>query len=245
MTRTTHNDRAEPEKTMLKITLPEAERGVGPSALARFDKAKRALENPMTKPRAREEHSRTLARLEAAPHEAADKAWQDDTMAETMALAEARGEVVDKKRRRVLSRDPLDSLSRHLTVEQQETGKRCRDCYEARAGDVGSQMGAEHSGGGHDNNRFVGARFLRAAKTVIIGKIERAIAVRCSDEPATLQMFRAVLSEGHFVSSFGEGRALERHSKALARALDVAAVVFQEDRKTQHVASPQRDYTTA
>ena len=160
---------AEPEKKMLAIKLPEAERGVGPSALARFEKAQRALANPMTKPRAREEHARTVARIEAAPKEAAEKVWQDEGLAETMDLAEARGEVVDKKRRRILSRDPLDSLSRHLTIEQQETGKRCRDCYEARAGDVGSQMGAEQSGGGHDNNRFVGARYLRAAKTVVIG----------------------------------------------------------------------------
>lgn len=245
MTRKAKPKAPEPEKTMLAIKLPESERGVGLSALARFDKAQRALANPMTKPRAREEHARTVARIEAAPKEAADKAWQDSTMTETMDLAEARGEVVDKKRRRILSRDPLDSLSRHLTIEQQETGKRCRDCYEARAGDVGSQMGAEQSGGGHDNNRFVGARYLRAAKTVIIGKIERAIAVRCLDEPASLQMFRAVLSEGHFVSSFGEGRALERHSRAFARALDVAADVFADARTTQHIASKQLASTTA
>ena len=44
-------------------------------------------------------------------------------------------------------------------------------------------------------------------------------------------MFRAVLSEGHFVSSFGDGRALERHAKAFARALDVAAAVFDSERK--------------
>lgn len=227
---------SEPEKTMLAIKLPETERGVGPSALARFEKAERALANPMTKPRAREEHARAMARIEAAPKEAADKAWQDQTLTETMDLAEARGEEVDRKRRRIPTRDPLDGLSAHLTIEQQETGKRCRDCYEARAGDVGSQMGAEHSGGGHDNNRFVGARYLRAAKTVIIGKIERAIAVRCLDEPAALQMFRAVLSEGYFVSSFGKGDAFQRHAKSLARALDVANDVFEQDRKERDAA---------
>lgn len=227
---------------MLAIKLPETERGVGPSALARFEKAERALANPMTKPRAREEHARAMARIEAAPKEAADKAWQDQALIETMDLAEARGEEVENPAKgvvRIRSRDGFHNLyvNRQLTQEEYDQGSEWRKCFEARSGDVGSQTGAESGGGGHDNNRFVGNRFLRAFKTNLLAIAQRRIAMECIKEPAALQMFNEIVGNSKCLTSFGRGRAYDRHLGALKLALTWAEVARKEEAQKRGMAA--------
>lgn len=123
---------------------------------------------------------------------------------------------------RLFVRDGLLSARRsgYISEADYEFALACRGDYEARSGDGGSQLG-ESGGGGHDNDRFVKTRLKRAKRTNRIAAVERAVAVACHDEPACLQMLREIVGAGKALSAFGEGRAVERHGAALARALRV------------------------
>ncbi len=123
---------------------------------------------------------------------------------------------------RLFIRDGLMSALRsgYITEVDYEFGLVCRGDYEARSGDGASQLG-DSSGGGHDNDRFVRTRLKRAKRTNRIAMVERAVQVACHDEPACLQMLREIVGAGKSLSAFGEGRAVERHGNALARALRV------------------------
>lgn len=210
------------------IELPPEERGVPPEVVAKFDYERRRLLNPLSTPKAREDAARNIANLEANREKWGERAWQERVQAENEGLAAARGEEVVREgpRTRVVSRDGLYSAMRAkdgLTQKQYEIGLRYRAGWQARSADVGSQLGAVgHTSAGHDNNRFVANRASRAMMLQALGKMERAVAIQCSAEPACLQMLRWVAGEGHSLSAFGEGRAYERNMRALKRALEVA-----------------------
>lgn len=135
---------------------------------------------------------------------------------------------------RLRLRDSLLSAmdSGYLDESEHAFGLQCRDDYDARRTDAASQIG-DAGGGGHDNDRFVYTRMLRAWRTNRIAIVERAVAVHCRDEPACLQMLREVVGARKALSAFGEGRAVERHGKALARALrtgKAAAIEWEKAR---------------
>lgn len=218
---------------VLAIELPEGERGISPDQIARFDKAQRALANPMTKPRAREEHLRTLARIEHGRKEAAERSRVDQGTDETITLAELRGEEVERQKSgaaRIRSRDGLQNLyvNRQLTQEQYDHAMAWRGCFEARSSDVGSQMGGLGGGSAHDNDKFVKVRLTRAQKTNLLAVAQRRIAVECLSEPAALQMFNEIIGNCKCLTSFGRGRAYDRHLSALGRALHWAEEARKE-----------------
>lgn len=231
MTRRKHKTQPAPVPGGGVMELPAQERGVAPEVVAQYDREQARLNNPLASDKAREQARRNLENLEANRARWGEKAWQERAAAETEDLAKARGEDVAKDggRMRIVSRDGLYAASRArdgLTQRQYEVGMRYRAGWQARSADVGSQLGAvSESSAGHDNNRFVAARAQRAISLQALGKMERAVAVQCSAEPACLQMLRWVAGEGHSLASFGEGRAYERNLRALKRALDVAAAV--------------------
>lgn len=168
--------------------------------------------------------------LERRPQARADQQWQRESQAETEALAAGRGEQVAADKagvKRILDRDPLLSLARaqHLTPDQLETGLEVRLLYERRAEDAGATEYTGMPGGGMRDH--VGAGLARAKACEKIGRIERAIAVHCSTEPAVLVMIRVVCERGMAVTSQGKGRAFERNCRALAQALDVADDVIK------------------
>ncbi len=150
-------------------------------------------------------------------------------IAESIALEQARGGRVEAGSGpvRMVDHDGLRSLlsvKDGLTAEQYDAGMAFREAWEARSGDLGSQLGGEGGAGGvHVNDRYVKARLARAKKLQRLGAIIRAVAVECAAEPAALQMLQEVAGEGKALSAFGEGRAFARHLAALKMALEVAA----------------------
>lgn len=135
------------EKKLL-IQLPEAERGLGSFHIARFDKLKRKLARTDLRLPDRARAEDELAELIAAPKAAAEQASLDRSLAETVALAAARGEDVRKDgktgRTRILSRGGLcqayedrliDPLHGPLSADDlYSAGKRYRDAYEVSEG---------------------------------------------------------------------------------------------------------------
>lgn len=206
----------------LKIELPDHERGRSPQDIARLEVLNARLSKPpkargrMSADEARTADLKERERIEHGPSERADQAWARDAIEETKALAVLRGEDMAE-------RDGLMSLFRRerLTPEEYDLGIEVRACYEARNADVGSQLGSVSIGAAHDNDRYVMARAKRARKLWALGKTEIALAVECKDEPACLQLMRAVVGEGVTLSAFGRGRAFERNLKALLRALRI------------------------
>jgi hypothetical protein len=223
----------------LRIELPESERGRGAFDLRELDRINARLERNAYRPArgktALEQRDDDLARrdaLERQPGLKADGKWQREAVAETQALAEARGEEVSEDRsgvKRILDRDPLLSLARSskITPEQLETGQEVRELYDRRGEDAGAMEYTGMPSGGHNHEHFVAKRFERAKACEMIGRIERAVVVICSAEPASLTMLRVVCERGMSVASQGKGRAFDRNAAALARALDVADDVLR------------------
>ena len=225
-----------PERKPLQ--LPDRERGRSDYDLARLDRINARLARGYKPTRGRtaeEQREDDLRRREELEHEIerrAEEHLRELRLAETEALAELRGEEVATERsgmKRILDRDPLLSLARcgKITPEQLETGQEVRDLYDRRAEDAGAMEYTGMPGGGHDHEKFVGNRFLRAKACEMIGRIERKVAVLCVEEPASLGMLRAVCERGMSVASQGKGRAFERNAAALGKALDVADDVLR------------------
>ena len=212
----------------VKIALPLAERGLSPDQLARFDKAKRALNNPMTKPRARDAHARTLAHIETAPKEAADAAWRDRTTAETIALAQARGEEVHTTkdgRTNITTRDSLLSLikSGKLTDAQAQAGRTCREAYELRSQSLGAMNYSDTGRGGRDHEASIAWGIAKANASMMLPFVERFIQLRHISNPVALTMFRNILCERHTIADHGTSQSVrERNTEAFILALDAA-----------------------
>jgi hypothetical protein len=223
-----HIQSLRPAQTEGRSELPSAERGRSLEDVRRMDRLLARLARKDLKKDQRDAAERELARLEMAPHDAAEANWRESMIGETTALEAARGHTVERGRSGAvrIDRCPILRLLRcgKLTAEQFDTAMNIRDLYDARSEGIGSQLGAVNSGSGaHNNNAFVLAKLQRAKALQKLGAIERRVALECRDEPACLQMLRAVVGERVSLSALGEGRAFERHAKALARALDAAA----------------------
>lgn len=219
--------RPQPEIDGGKAVLPDHERGRTQDELTRLAYLESRIGNKALKKEKREAAADERDRLIAAPGIKAEQAWRDTAAAETTALAEARGEAVERQPSGVVeirSRDPLMSLLRtgKLTAAQYDAAVICRDCYDARSADVGSQMGALGSGAPHNNDAFVHRRLQHAKKLQRIGVIERAVALDCRHEPVALTMLRVICGQNLPMSSQGKGRTLDRNAAAFAMALDVA-----------------------
>jgi hypothetical protein len=212
----------------LKIELPDDERGLSAETIARITRLQERANNPRLGKEQRTAARQELARLEHSRQAILDQNWRAATTAETVALAHARGEEVEMMKSgsvRMKTRDGLQSaleVKDGLSPEQYDAGKAFREAWESRSGDIGSQLGNEGGGGGHQNDRFVRERLTRAKNLQRLGAIERAVALECIDQPVCLQMLRAVAGEGISISAFGEGRAFARNLAALKRALDIA-----------------------
>ena len=221
---------------MKKIELPDVERGRSEWDLKRLDTLNARLAQPY-KPRRgrtaeqqRESDLAARAELESRDGGRSKTRRIREAVAETIALAEARGEKVTEFRAgvsRILSRDPLWSLflRGHLVVAQFNTGIEIRGLYAKRTEDLSTPEPTGLPSAKHDNGRFVAQRARRAVSTERIGRIELAVAGQCKDEPACLTMLRAICERDLSLSSQGEGRAFQRNARAFARALDVAADV--------------------
>jgi len=225
------------EPKRLAIALPEHERGRSEDHVRRLEILNRRLAKPLPKgdrkaEKAREADLAERDALEALPSIKADQRWQREALAETEALAAQRGEAITEDRagvRRIMDRDPLLSLARsgHITPDQLEVGQRVRELYDSRASDAGAMEYTGLPGAAHDHERFVANRFSRAKASAMVVRIEMAVHVNCSAEPACLVMLRAICERGVSANSQGEGRALDKNRLAFARALDVADAVLR------------------
>ncbi|HYF09528.1 MAG TPA: hypothetical protein VD970_18050 [Acetobacteraceae bacterium] len=240
------------------VSLPDAERGRSAFDLAELDRINARLargykrQGGKSAEDQREDDLRRRLELEARAQRRREAHETAAGLSETQALAEARGEEVERLptgARRVNSRDALKSLfiAGHLTAEQHDAGRFVRDCYERRFEGVGSQFGEIRtaSRAHHDNEAYVWGRLSQAKALQFVGTLERAILTgrlniagkpprdvsgwreafrgpEASEPHVALQMLRAVCGDGKSLSSQGEGRAFERNAKALCRALDVA-----------------------
>lgn len=222
----------ETPKSRLAIELPDHERGRGPEDVQRFDRLNARLKRTDLTPKQREAALKERDRMERAAEETADTAWRDRAITETAALATARGEQVTEDKagvKRILDRDPLLSLARagHITADQLEVAQRVRELYDSRASDAGAMEYTGLPSGGHNHEHFVASRFSRAKASAMVVRIEMAVHVNCSAEPACLVMLRAICERGMSANSQGEGRALDKNRTAFARALDVADAVLR------------------
>ena len=216
----------------LAIELPPHERGRGDADILRFDRLQAKLKRGDLTPKQREAALKERDRMERAPEEASDKAWREQAIGETEALAAQRGEAIAEDKagvRRILDRDPLLNLARasHITADQLEVAQRVRELYDSRAQDAGAMEYTGLPSGGHNHEHFVASRFSRAKASAMVVRIERAIAINCSAEPACLTMLRVICERGMTMNSQGEGRAFGRNCLAFARALDVADAVLR------------------
>jgi hypothetical protein len=173
-------------------------------------------------------------------------------LVETVALARARGEVVEPAKAgvnggplRISSRDGLRSLrqSGHVTDAHYAVGLLYRAGFEARGRDLraaslepGRSGGNE--GGGHDNDRFVAARLRRARMLDFVARADRAVAMALADKPMALRLLRAVAGEGTSLSAWGAGRAFARNRQVLVEALDLIVALAKQiarDRKSKNI----------
>lgn len=218
-------------RPILRIELPDAERGRAPATIRRWDKLQRKLRNPKLTPKEREIVMAELHQIEAMPAARANEAWAKAALAESAELARCRGERVtdDGNTRRFLDRDPLVSLARSgkITADQLETGLAVRDLYDRRREGMGTGEFTGMPGAAHNHEAFVLRGFTRARATAMVVRVEMAVHDACRHEPAALTMLRAICEDGLPITSGGKGRNTERNAGAFALALDVAETVLR------------------
>jgi hypothetical protein len=224
-----------------RIELPDAERGRDERDLRLLDEINARLDKPpvrrsgMSAEKAREADLRARAALERKPYAKAEEDAVKAGIEEAAQLAEARGEDVDRpansNKLDIRSRDSLRNLlnAGKLTHDQYDTGAQLREAYERRD-TLGSQMSGLLATGSptYDNSAAVFYGVQTAKALARISVIEREVAIQCRTEPAALQMLREVVGLGKAITAFGRSDSvLERHTKALAMALDVADAVIR------------------
>jgi hypothetical protein len=218
--------------------------------MAEHEEAALRATDAMVRPRDKADRVRELGKRYKAKIEGAALVRR---MHETVAIAEARGEEPERLPSgavQVINRDLLLAMVRksRITVDQFDAAVEVRGLYEARSSGLGAMEYSDQGRGSPDNDAKIKAAIQRAKKLLRIGQIEMAVLngyYRTQDgslirieafigfkgpsapQPhVALQMLRAVVGEGVAVSSFGEGRAVERHLSALRIALDIAAEVI-------------------
>lgn len=162
--------------------------------------------------------------------------WSAQARAETLALAEARGEEVGvveadaPKAIQISSRDGLASLrkSGKISAHQFGAGRAYRTAYELAA--AGLRIATINPSGVHAG-RSAPVGFHRSAaelqRAYLLGRLEQIeIAVRAIGE-RELTVLRKVAGEGHTIRSLGRsGNAREADAQALVRALEAAVRVL-------------------
>lgn len=214
-----------------RIELPQAERGVSAEDIKLLERLNRRLtanayqsDKKMSAQERREADLRAREDLERKHRNRQADAAHQARLAETEALAGARGEaiVTDKTGvKRILDRDPLVGLA-WLTKDQFEAGQAMREAYLMRADDLGAVEFTGAPGSPHDNDKFVWSRHARAKATNLVARVERRVALDCRHEPEALNMLRWVCEQGNTITSKGRGRSYDRNCHALALALNVA-----------------------
>lgn len=171
------------------IELPANERGLPAREVERFDKARADLLNPRLALREdqRETRARIIAAIEERPKAEAERAWLKQSAAETMALAQARGEDVraDKGRVRIVSRGGLKQAYEdgHLnqaggkitSTDLYEAGQRYRTAYEATEGMTTGQREGSGFSGRAPQVRIVEAGLALQAMRALITDRQRAV----------------------------------------------------------------------
>ena len=227
------------------IELPANERGLAPDKVERFDKARAELLSPRLNlsEAQRDIRARTMADVEQAPRRLAGAAEIESGIAETVRMAEARGEEITTTKggaKLIITNDGLWNLHerRKLTIEQYEEGCAYRKDRDARSADLGSQLNNEGSGSGHNHEHFVASRAERAFASAMVHVIENAVLMKC---PAnSLAMLRSVAGDGNSIAIWGKGRALDRNVADLAKALNTAAATRAWANKRKREQRAQR-----
>lgn len=217
----------------VQVIRPQGLTAVERAELARADRAAALAVSPAARQAAREDMLRIAGARLARTEEAEIVAG----LAETLALARARGEAVETGAcpLRISSRDGLRSLRQggHISDAHYAIGLLYRAGFEARGRDLRA-AGLERQGGGHDNDRFVAARLRRARALDFVARADRAVAMSLSDKPMALRLLRSVAGEGTSLSAWGAGRAFARNREVLIAALDLAVALAKQiarDRK--------------
>lgn len=211
----------------LRIELPEAERGLSEAEAARYGRLQDTLNRPDATPRARTSAARSLEAINRARRERMERDWQQRTEEETIALAEGRGEEIQKPATgpiRSSSRDPLVRLAQgsSLDAEQFQAAVIFRQMYELRQADSGAMDHTADRGAGHQHEAFVAKRAARAMSTQVIGIVERAIALQRQDAANGLRVFREILDRKLTMTDLGRGDAYARNVRSFRQAIDTA-----------------------
>jgi hypothetical protein len=163
----------------------------------------------------------------------ADSVWINHANLETLALAEARGELVVRAAAPtgpacISSRDGLKALfeAGHFSESHFAAGLGYRCGYENRSSDLRAADPAPRDHVGHDNDLYCFQRMDQAQRSLLVGKIDRAVAVNCRAFPSSLAMLRRIAGEGHSLAAWGKGRVLENNRAALVAALEQARLVL-------------------
>lgn len=155
----------------------------------------------------------------------------------------------------IRTRDSLQNLANagKLTSEQVSAGRKLRACYESRGAGLGSALADIRTMGTsptYDNRKAVWAGLARGEAALLIGQVEGAIRVghfrtatgylidvdgwrelfrsRNVLPHVALQMLQEVVGHGKPITAFGQGPTVrERHTTALATALDMADAVIR------------------
>lgn len=174
-----------------------------------------------------------IARIGERLHQRVELKERHAGIQETIGLAEARGEEVDKNppigAAFISDRDGFAQIAKHFTRAQIEVAGRYRSGFEARKGDLQAATIKESRGGGHDNNDFVARKFEVAKDCEFAARCDREVRLRCIEHLSAAQMLQWVVGESRSIRAFGAGgRAYARNKAALAAALDVAIAVEHE-----------------
>ena len=219
-----------PKPTDEPIALPDRERGLGANEVRQWERARETLKNlPSNASDERKKaYAKTMRDVEDRPAAKADDAWRDQANAETVALAEARGEEVEISkagRVNITTRDSLLSLikSGKLTDAQAQAGKTCRDAYELRSQSLGAMNYSDTGRGGRDHEASIAWGIAKANASMMLPFVERFIQLRHISNPVALTMFRNILCERHTIADHGTSQSVrERNTAAFILALDAA-----------------------
>jgi hypothetical protein len=211
----------------LRIELPDAERGLSASQVVLFDKLKRRLLRSDLKPAQREAIRTQIYALETGPREVRVRGETDAAIAETIDLAEARGEEVTRNKTaiRVTTHDGLHSLYvlRKLSQEQYDEGLLFRRAWGRRSADLTPPPPGEGAHSSHLHEAFIAARTLRAFDLQRLGKLTVHVALKGT--PNALAMLQRIAGDGIALSAYGKGRAFDRNLADLRRALDLCSEI--------------------
>jgi hypothetical protein len=235
--------------------LPAGERGRSDEEVRRWERSQQVLTSPHLKLSAEQKdaHAAIMADVEQGPRRRAEISAIADRLDEVASKAQAQGLKVERSKRgrvNVVDWDAVKSIAQSGSISglEVEVASHFKELYEKRFADSGAASYGDARGGGHDHEAFIANRAERAIACEVIGRAERAIALHCSGNPSALQIFRGVLDENKALSTYGKGRAFERHLDALKHALGVAHAEWlrwKKDRRDRYVVASRSDSATA